>query len=145
MRGPTYSSSVLHFLPPLRPGLPTVVYQSHTLSPRLVMIDFSKRRFTIRIGRTTKLKNGEQLSRRTSVIGRKTSTRSTRRVSVRNSTALRRAPSAAGGLHRGASVRRSQSGVRRGASVKRAPSAARRNSKRISTMLVERYVKLFIG
>ncbi|KAJ1307458.1 hypothetical protein OPQ81_001558 [Rhizoctonia solani] len=96
------------------------------------MINFANRRFTIRIGRGSKpLKAGEHLARRTSTLGRKTSSR---RVSVRNSAALKRAPSGAGGLHRGASLHRSQSGLRRGASVKRAPSAARRNSKRISTV-----------
>ncbi|CAE6535957.1 unnamed protein product [Rhizoctonia solani] len=97
------------------------------------MIDFANRRFTIRIGRASKrpLKTGEHIARRTSTMSRKTSTR---RVSVRNSAALKRAPSGAGGLHRGASVHRSQPGLRRGASVKRAPSAARRNSKRISTI-----------
>ncbi|KAG8712423.1 hypothetical protein FRC11_000194, partial [Ceratobasidium sp. 423] len=97
------------------------------------MIDFANRRFTIRIGRASKrpLKTGEHIARRTSTVGRKTSTR---RVSVRNSAALKRAPSGAGGLHRGASVHRSPSALRRGASVKRTPSAARRNSKRISTI-----------
>ncbi|CAE6427268.1 unnamed protein product [Rhizoctonia solani] len=96
------------------------------------MIDFANRRFTIRIGRGSKpLKTGERIGRRTSTVGRKTSTR---RVSVRNSTALKRAPSGSGGLHRGASVHRSQSALRRGASVKRAPSASRQNSKRISTI-----------
>ncbi|KAH7341844.1 hypothetical protein B0J17DRAFT_715008 [Rhizoctonia solani] len=96
------------------------------------MIDFANRRFTIRIGRASKpLKTGERIARRTSTVGRKTSTR---RVSVRNSTALKRAPSGAGGLNRGASLHRSQSALRRGASVKRAPSASRRNSKRISTI-----------
>ncbi|CAE6436221.1 unnamed protein product [Rhizoctonia solani] len=97
------------------------------------MIDFANRRFTIRLGRTGKpLKTGEHIARRTSTMGRKTSAR---RVSVRNSTALKRAPSGAGGLHRGASVHRSQSALRRGASVKRASSATRRNSKRISAIV----------
>ncbi|KAL5634991.1 hypothetical protein ACGC1H_002881 [Rhizoctonia solani] len=96
------------------------------------MIDFANRRFTIRLGRTGKpLKTGEHIARRTSTLGRKTSAR---RVSARNSTALKRAPSGAGGLHRGASVHRSQSALRRGASVKRASSATRRNSKRTSAI-----------
>ncbi|CAE6461908.1 unnamed protein product [Rhizoctonia solani] len=96
------------------------------------MIDFANRRFTIRIGRAGKpLKSGEHIARRTSTMGRKTSAR---RVSVRNSTALKRAPSGASGLHRGASVHRSQSALRRGASVKRAPSSTRRTSKRISAI-----------
>lgn len=102
---------------------PTLLF-SHSF----LMLDFASRRFTIRIGR-------KPIGRRTSVAGRRTSTRR----SVRNST-LRRAPSAAsGGLQRGASVRRSQSGVRRGASVRRAPSS-HRNSKRMSALMVSRYV-----
>ncbi|KAG8737023.1 hypothetical protein FRC10_008649 [Ceratobasidium sp. 414] len=94
------------------------------------MLDFATRRFT-RLGRGNKsgLVSGESANKRASVVGRKTSAR---RVSVRNSSALRRAPSGAGGLHRGTSVRSSQSAVRRGTSVRRAPSAARRNSKRMS-------------
>ncbi|KAF8754145.1 hypothetical protein RHS01_06242 [Rhizoctonia solani] len=96
------------------------------------MLDFTNRRFTIRIGRASKpLKTGEHIARRTSTLGRKTSAR---RVSVRNSTALKRAPSGAGGVNRGASVRRSQSALRRGPSVKRTSSTTRRNSKRMSTM-----------
>ncbi|KAF8688989.1 hypothetical protein RHS03_09215, partial [Rhizoctonia solani] len=96
------------------------------------MLDFTNRRFTIRIGRASKpLKTGEHITRRTSTLGRKTSAR---RVSVRNSTALKRAPSGAGGVNRGASVRRSQSALRRGPSVKRTSSTTRRNSKRMSTM-----------
>ncbi|KAG8794993.1 hypothetical protein FRC12_019320 [Ceratobasidium sp. 428] len=96
------------------------------------MIDFKSRRFTVRLGRNNKsgLVSGEQANKRASIVGRKASVR--RRVSTRNTGALRRAPSGAGGLNRGASVRRSQSGVRRGASVRRAPSAARRTSKRMS-------------
>ncbi|QRW17870.1 hypothetical protein RhiXN_02794 [Rhizoctonia solani] len=84
------------------------------------MLDFTNRRFTIRIGRASKpLKTGEHIARRTSTLGRKTSAR---RVSW------------AGGVNRGASVRRSQSALRRGPSVKRTSSTTRRNSKRMSTM-----------
>ncbi|QRW03615.1 hypothetical protein RhiLY_02614 [Ceratobasidium sp. AG-Ba] len=91
------------------------------------MLDFKSRRFIVRLGRNNK--SGEPVNKRASIVGRKLSAR---RVSVRNSTALRRAPSGAGGLQRGTSVRRSPSGVRRGASVRRAPSSARRNSQRAS-------------